>query len=116
MAPAAIQMGRYVARLLRTEADPARSSTPRPPFVYRDKGSMATIGRARAVAAIGSWRFTGLFAWLLWGIVHVIPLATFRNRMFVVLSWIWSYALFSKGARLITGKPDMRIRRPRDGG
>lgn len=115
VAPAAIQMGRYVARLLRTEADRIGPRSARRPFAYRDKGSMATIGRARAVAAIGSWTFTGFFAWLLWGFVHVVPLATFRNRLFVMLSWVWSYVLFSKGARLITGKPEMRVRRPRDG-
>ncbi|MCA9289648.1 MAG: NAD(P)/FAD-dependent oxidoreductase [Phycisphaerales bacterium] len=100
IAPAAMQMGRHVAATLRRRPD-----ADRPPFRYRDTGTMATIGRNRAVAAIGGRRFTGLVAWLLWSLVHVYFLIGFRRRMFVMLSWAWNYVVFAKGARLITGRP-----------
>ena len=73
-------------------------------FRYRDKGSLATIGRARAVAALGGFRFAGLAAWLLWGVVHILFLITFRQKLFVMLDWIWSYVTFTAGARLIYGE------------
>ncbi len=98
MAPAALQMGRRaagnVARALRGE--------PPLPFRYRDRGLLATVGRAAAVARIGRFRFTGLLAWLLWLTVHIFFLVGFRNRVAVVLQWAWSYLTFKRGARLIT--------------
>jgi len=103
LAPAAMQMGKYVGRRIHEEVAGGRAANRRKPFRYLDKGTMATIGRARAVAEIGGARFGGLFAWLLWSVVHIAFLIDFRNRLFVLLSWIWSYLLFSKGARLITG-------------
>jgi NADH dehydrogenase len=98
VAPAATQAGRHAAqnalRVLRGE--------PTVPFRYRDKGSLATIGRAAAVADLRGWRFSGLLAWLAWLLVHVYFLIGFRNRVAVILQWAWSYLTFKRGARLIT--------------
>jgi len=98
IAPAALQMGRHaaanVARALRGEAPL--------PFRYRDKGLLATVGRAAAVARIGRLRLAGLPAWLLWLFVHIWFLIGFRNRVAVMLQWAWSYLTFKRGARLIT--------------
>jgi NADH dehydrogenase len=105
VAPVAKQQGEYFARLLRARAtgrDPG-------PFRYRDFGSLATIGRKRAVAEFGRVRITGFLAWLLWGVAHVWFLIGFRNRTVVALSWIWSYVTFQRGARLITGISGARI-------
>ena len=99
VAPAAIQAGKHAARCVRADLD----GKPRPEFRYVDKGSLATIGRARAVADFGRLRFGGLVAWLAWMLVHVFFLIGFRNRLFVMLSWSWSYLTFRRGARLITG-------------
>jgi NADH dehydrogenase len=76
---------------------------PRRPFRYRDKGMLATIGRASAVARIGRFHFGGAVAWLLWLFVHVLFLVGFRNRVAVVLEWAWAYATFGRPVRLITG-------------
>lgn len=65
---------------------------------------MATIGRSRAITEIGRYRFTGLFAWLVWLVVHIYFLTGFRNRLFVVISWAWSFFTFRRGARLIVSK------------
>ena len=100
VAPAAIQGGQHVARCI---TDDLRGRARRP-FRYRDKGSLATIGRARAVADLGPrLRFSGFLAWVAWMGIHVLFLVGFRNRAFVVLSWAWSYLTFRRGARLITG-------------
>lgn len=102
VAQPAIQMGNYVARAL--EAD--LKGKPRPVFRYFDKGDMATIGRRAAVADV-KWpfhaRMSGWMAWFTWLVVHIFFLIGFRNRFFVMWSWIWSYLTFSNGARLITG-------------
>jgi len=98
VAPAALQAGRHAARnLVRT-----LSGRPNLPFRYRDKGLLATIGRAAAVAQVGGLRFSGLAAWLLWLFVHIFFLIGFRNRVAVILQWAWSYLTFRRGARLIT--------------
>ena len=98
VAPAAIQAGAHAARnVVRTLA-----GRPRAAFRYRDKGMLATIGRAAAVAQIGPLRFSGLTAWLTWLFVHILFLIGFRNRVAVVLEWAWSYLTFKRGARLIT--------------
>jgi NADH dehydrogenase len=76
-------------------------STDAPPFVYRDKGQLATIGRAAAVADIRGWHFGGYFAWLLWLLIHVFFLIQFQNRVLVMLQWAWNYFTFSRSARLI---------------
>ncbi len=101
VAPAAMQMGRHVARMIRADIE----LRPRAPFQYRDKGSLATIGRARAVADFGRVRFGGFFAWVAWLAIHIFYLIGFRNRLLVLISWAWSYLTFRRGARIITGVP-----------
>jgi NADH dehydrogenase len=100
LAPVAKQQGAYVARVLRARL--ARKAAPGP-FRYRNFGTMATIGRRAAVADFGWITITGTLAWLLWGMVHVTFLIGFRNRLIVILDWLWSYVTFQSGARLITG-------------
>ncbi|HEY0514964.1 MAG TPA: NAD(P)/FAD-dependent oxidoreductase [Thermoanaerobaculia bacterium] len=78
----------------------------RVPFKYWDKGSMATIGRNRAVAEIGRWHVSGLLAWLMWALVHVFLLIGFRNRLWVMREWIWAYFTRERSARLITDLPE----------
>jgi NADH dehydrogenase len=104
VSPVAMQQGRHVARLIARE----RGGEAREPFHYVDKGSMATIGRARAVAQVGKVKMSGLIAWLAWLFVHLWYLIDRRNRLSVFLDWCWSYLTFQRGARLITG------REPRD--
>jgi NADH dehydrogenase/putative oxidoreductase len=99
LAPAAKQGGAYVASVLRARL---RNRTPPPPFRYRHQGSLATIGRKSAVADFGRFKLTGGVAWWLWGAVHVLFLISLRNRLSVMISWIWSYFTFDVGARLIT--------------
>lgn len=106
VAQVAIQMGHHVARSI---AEPARREA-RPPFRYRDKGIMATIGRSRAVAQIGRLELSGFVAWLAWSIVHVLYLIGFRNRMVVMIDWAWAYFTYGRGARLITHAPWMGVR------
>ena len=98
VAPVAKQQGEYVARAIAAR----RSGATPAPFRYRDLGSLATIGRGRAVADFGWIRLTGRIAWLLWGIVHIAFLIGFRNRIVVLLDWLWAYVTFRRGARLIT--------------
>jgi NADH dehydrogenase len=98
VAPAAIQQGKHAAQQVRADLE----GRARVPFRYRDKGSLATIGRARAVADLPGLRFSGLPAWLAWLGIHVFFLIGFRNRLFVILSWAWSYVTFRRGARIIT--------------
>ncbi len=101
VAPAAMQMGRHAARMIQADlTGRARAS-----FHYRDKGSLATIGRARAVADFGRVRFGGFVAWLAWLAIHIFYLIGFRNRVLVLISWAWSYLTFRRGARIITGVP-----------
>ena len=100
LAPVAKQQGLYIARLLRDRLA-GRSETE--PFRYRNWGKMATIGRRAAVADLGWIKLHGTLAWLLWGAVHVSFLIGFRNRLVVMLDWLWSYVTFQSGARLITG-------------
>jgi NADH dehydrogenase len=100
LAPVAKQQGAYVAAALRRRF--ADTGSP-PPFRYRDAGTLATIGRQAAVAAIGRLRLTGAPAWLLWSAAHVYFLIGFRNRIAVTLDWAWAYVTFDRGARLITG-------------
>jgi NADH dehydrogenase len=77
-------------------------------FEYRDAGALATIGRNRAVADIFGLKVTGFLGWLLWGAAHVYFLIGFKNRLFVVLHWLWSYLTWQRGVRLILhrGRPD----------
>jgi NADH:ubiquinone reductase (H+-translocating) len=105
VAPVAKQEGQYVAALLKARL---RGKTV-PPFQYRDFGSLATIGRKRAVAQLGRLKLTGFPAWLLWSVAHIYFLIGFRNRLAVALSWAWSYVTFQRGTRLITGLSGARM-------
>jgi NADH dehydrogenase FAD-containing subunit len=100
IAPVAKQQGAYVARVIaeRVGHRPAPA-----PFRYRHFCTMATIGRKSAVADFGNFRLSGFIAWLLWGVVHVYFLVGFRNRIAVLMGWLWAYVTFERGARLITG-------------
>jgi NADH dehydrogenase len=99
VAPAAIQEGRHAAKnILRRVRGEATL-----PFHYLDKGSLATIGRASAVAEMGSLRLSGLIAWLAWLFIHILFLIGFRNRYLVLSEWAWGYVTYERGARLITG-------------
>ncbi|MBX3044609.1 MAG: NAD(P)/FAD-dependent oxidoreductase [Candidatus Kapabacteria bacterium] len=104
IAPAAIQQAKYVAAII----SKSLAKKERKPFTYFDKGSMATIGKAKAVAMVGSLKFKGLFAWLMWSFIHVFFLIDFRNRFRVMIEWIWYYVTNRPGARLIvySKKPD----------
>jgi NADH dehydrogenase len=97
-----MQQGRYVARLV---AQRLRSRT-LPPFRYQHHGSMATIGRAAAVADLGWMRFSGYPAWLVWLFVHLMFIVEFHNRLLVFLQWAWNYFTRNRSARLITGVPN----------
>ena len=100
LAQPAIQGGRHAARqIVRT-----LQGEPREPFRYRDKGTLATIGRHSAVAQIGRIRSVGFLAWLLWLLVHLVMLIGFRNRVLVLAQWAWIYFRYERGARLITGE------------
>ena len=104
VAPAAMQMGRHVGRTIRADL----AGEGRQPFRYRDKGSLATIGRARGVAEIKGLRFSGFLAWAAWLAIHIFYLIGFRNRFFVLASWAWHYLTFRRGARIITGSAGER--------
>jgi len=100
VAPVAIQQGRAAAdNVLRRLSGQATR-----PFRYHDKGSMATIGRAAAIAVMGPLRLSGLPAWLAWLLVHIMFLIGFRNRFLVLFQWAWAYITWQRGARLITGR------------
>ena len=105
VAAVAQQQGRYVANLLKARAE----GKILPSFRYRGFGSMATIGRKRAVAQIGAFKASGLFAWLVWSLAHIYFLIGFRNRLAVVMNWCWNYVTFGRGTRLITGISGSRI-------
>jgi NADH dehydrogenase len=99
VAPVAKQQGNYVAALLiaRQKGEATK------PFRYRDLGSLATIGRKRAIIQMGRFRMKGFFAWLLWCMAHIYYLIGFRNRFVVAISWLWNYITFQRATRLITG-------------
>jgi NADH dehydrogenase len=99
VAPVAIQEGDFVAKTIARDLD----GRPRENFKYWDKGSLATIGRAAAVAQFGKIHISGLVAWLAWLFVHIFFLIGFRNRILVFIQWAWSYVTYERGARLITG-------------
>ena len=103
VSPAAMQMARKIARIIRDELDPGAGHAARPPFKYWDKGTMATIGRSAAVAKIGKLEFTGFLAWIAWLFVHLIFLIGFRNKLAVLLQWTYSYLAYKRGARIVTG-------------
>jgi NADH dehydrogenase len=107
VAPVAMQQGRYAATLIMRRL---RGET-MPRFRYRDYGSMATIGRAEAVADLGWVRFSGFLAWLAWLFIHLIHLVQFQNRLLVLIQWAWNYITWNRYARLITGKNPLPLLR-----
>ena len=105
VAPVAKQQGNYVAALLVAR----QAGKTVAPFRYRDLGSLATIGRKRAVVQMGRFRLSGFLAWLLWCVAHIYYLIGFRNRFVVAISWLWSYVTFQRATRLITGMSGARV-------
>jgi NADH:ubiquinone reductase (H+-translocating) len=108
VAPVAMQQGRYAAKTVRDRLRARRT----PPFRYRDKGNLATIGRAAAVADIKGLKLSGFIAWITWLLVHLWYLVGFQNRLLVFLRWLFSFATHGRGARLIT-EPGGESRRGR---
>jgi len=107
IAPVAMNEGRYVAALINEELSPAHRS----PFTYRDRGMLATIGRAQAVAQFGPIHASGFLAWALWCVVHIFFLIGLRNRVRVMTEWAWYYLTFKPGARLLCEQPAVRHNR-----
>jgi len=103
IAPVAIQQGKFTAKIILRCAPKGE----RPVFKYFDKGTMATIGRAKAIGQIGRLKFSGFFAWLMWSFVHIMYLIDFRNRYMVMTEWMWYYISDKKQIRLITNKTDL---------
>jgi NADH dehydrogenase len=99
VAPVAMQQGGYVARVIAARLKGRET----PPFRYKDRGSLATIGRSSAVCDFGRMRFSGFPAWLLWSVVHIFFLIEFQNRVLVSIRWLWNYLTHNRGTRLITG-------------
>lgn len=106
LAPAAIQQGEWAAANIRRQL----SGQPTEPFVYRDKGVMATVGRNAAVAEVGGYPFTGFVAWWLWVVIHLYNLIGFRNRLVVLINWAWDYFFFERVARLILATEQSPVR------
>ncbi len=100
VASVAIQQGKHAAEVIIADLEGRK----RQAFRYLDKGQMATIGRRRAVMQMGGFRSAGVFAWLTWLFVHIYFLSGFRNRLFVLIQWAWSYLTFARGTRLIVEK------------
>lgn len=100
MAPVAVQQGCFIANNIIREI----KGKPRTEFKYFDKGQMATIGKSKAVVQVRNIKFGGFFAWLIWLFIHVYYLTGFKNKLFVVIEWGWSYLSFKRGARLIVDK------------
>jgi NADH dehydrogenase FAD-containing subunit len=110
-------MGDFVARVIRDDLSKNRGASPpsssdedgRSSFTYRDKGNLATIGKAKAVADISGRFIGGFLAWVIWCVIHVMFLVSFRNKLFVMMGWAYNYLIHSSGARLITGsaRPDV---------
>ena len=108
VAPVAKQQGHYVAQLVIMRLKGKSLS----PFRYRDYGSMATIGRAAAVADLGWFRFSGFVAWVVWLVVHLVSIIEFENRLLALVQWAWNYFTRNRSARLITGDVSLRITAP----
>lgn len=103
LAPAALQMGRHIARLLAEELRSGEKPKERPAFAYKDKGNLAVIARGAAVAEVGRIRVSGIPAWLLWLLVHLFFLTGMRNRLSVFASWVHAYFTRQTRARIILG-------------
>src|SRR5690606_39757509 len=105
LASVASQQGEFLGKILLEEGS-KKSTTP--VFKYVDKGQMATVGRAKAVADIKGFKFSGFFAWFLWSAVHILLLIGFRNRLRVFIEWMWNYFTFKRGVQLITDRADCK--------
>ncbi|MEY3405048.1 MAG: hypothetical protein RL161_478, partial [Bacteroidota bacterium] len=101
MAPPGMQQGKLLAKNLKS----ILTSKPLKPFRYKDKGSMATVGRHRAVVDLKSLHIQGFLAWYIWMFVHLISIVGFKNKLFVFWSWLWSYFSYDKSNRLIIDRP-----------
>jgi NADH dehydrogenase len=113
VSPAAMQMGKHVAKIIESEIGASVKPATRPAFKYWDKGTMATIGRSAAVAWIGRFKFSGYPAWLAWLFIHLIFLIGFRNRLAVLFQWAYSYFSYKRSARIITYLPtDTKANKP----
>ena len=97
VAPVAIQQAKTAVRnvILQLKGEPVEI------FTYHDPGTLATIGRNAAVAWIGPMKFTGLLAWIVWLVVHIVQLIGFRNRLVVLINWVWEYVTYERAIRLI---------------
>ena len=111
VAQGAIQMGQFVGKLIKDEVE--STDVVRGTFRYKDKGSMATIGRGKALASINERTFSGFFGWLMWGMVHIMFLVGFRSKMVVMMDWVWNYLANERGARTITGDPELKVKEVR---
>jgi NADH dehydrogenase len=114
VSPVAMQQARFVARQISRSI----AGQPRERFRYVDKGSMATIGRSKAIALVGKLELTGFLAWLAWLVLHIVYLIGFRNRLVVLVDWAWAYFGYRRGSRLITGhrlQPGTPVLRPMPG-
>jgi NADH:ubiquinone reductase (H+-translocating) len=110
VAQGAIQMGKHAAQQIRRDL----VGKPRRPFRYIDKGDLATIGRAAAVARLARLQLSGFVAWIIWVFVHIAYLIGFRNRVLVMLQWAWAYVTYHRGIRLITGDVELDLERARE--
>lgn len=99
VAPVAMQAGRYVASVIKRRTEGKQLP---PPFHFRNKGNLATVGRSYAIVEMGKLRIAGLLAWAIWLVVHIYYLIGFRNRVVALFQWAWTYFTYSRGARLIT--------------
>lgn len=108
-------MGRYAGRLIADEVSGRSDSASRAAFTYADNGSMAVIGKAKAVAQIGRFHLSGFLGWVAWGGIHIAFLIGFRQRLKVLMSWFWNWLLNSRDARIITGDAALDIHVPRSG-
>jgi NADH dehydrogenase len=115
VSPAAMQMGKHVAKILKDELRSGAPPAARPAFRYFDKGTMATIGRSAAVAMIGKIKLSGMAAWMAWLFIHLIFLVGFRNRTAVLFQWAYSYFSYRRSARIITYLPQESAEENRDG-
>ncbi|MCE9499720.1 MAG: NAD(P)/FAD-dependent oxidoreductase, partial [Leptospira sp.] len=97
VSPVAMQQGRFVAEMIKLEMNGKK----RKPFHYVDKGSMATIGRKDGIAEMKYLKLTGFFGWFAWLFVHLFYLVGFKNKVSILITWLWSYVTFRAGARLI---------------
>jgi NADH dehydrogenase FAD-containing subunit len=108
-------MGSYTAQIIDADTRALCANHPPPerrPFRYFDKGSMAVIGRNKAIAVVAGRTFSGFVAWILWAFIHVLYLVSFRSRLMVCFQWFWSYLFLDRGARLITGEGDVKLTKP----